>query len=149
MNVRLKMLSQAGSNEKMATYFEAVTSRNPMKVPDAPYKYVEFFRLPIDKQMANYQKFMEISDIREFVDIKWKSELYNKESIIMLAQLRQECEPHLKHAVEFKIRQFIDYLQDQKTVYTALKVNYMTLGIHDLTKPVEDKVIWDDENNQG
>ena len=110
----------------------------PLDVPPPPVELVEYRGLPSNEQLNRADEFYSQDFINNYLDVKWKAELYNRDSFIMLYELFLRTEDgDKKKQIVGKLIMFKDKIMQGDHPYKALMLDWRKYQYPEVMEPME------------
>ena len=136
-------------NTSLPSLFQTVVNENPKPVPAPPQDLVEYRLLSKFEQFKVSEKFNQQEHIKNYLEDKWKVELYNRDCFIWLWEVyagkwKVELDDKKKEILEIKMSQFKKAIMKQDRTYIALKLNFDKFPFKDSSVINPAEVAWND-----
>lgn len=112
------------SMETRSQSFFGIETLSPKISPDAPGKLKEFKRMSKQHQQQEAVKFFSQYEIKEYIDTKWRNELFNRDNYLYLIDILHKISESdsNRQLVKNKITQFGQAIKNVENPFRALLI---------------------------
>lgn len=104
--------------------YSGIVSDEPKITPPPPKELVEFRELSKYEQSKDSEKFFSQEFIEEYLDKKWKAELFNRDTFIWLWKILQEEKDEIRQkTIKNRLRVFEKAIITQYKPFAALIID--------------------------
>ncbi len=115
--------------------FSEISQYHPKQLPDAPHEILKVRQMRLQKKISDeeYKKFFDQPYLRDWLELKWQAELYNRNCFLRLWELYKN--PNLDNnecsAVLGKLAQFKRFFESCDRVLSALNIDLAAFVFRD------------------
>lgn len=108
-----------------ADVFAEIVSYSPIDIPVEPYELRCFNDRPAEYRFQNQDKFYAQEFMKQYLNEKWKAELYNRDCYLRLLELREQYHGDISALREIgkRITLFVEVISRVERPFLALKID--------------------------
>ena len=131
-------------------YLTDIVNRRPKPELEPPEDIVKFRLKPREQRYRDSEEFYRRDHIREYLEDKWRRELYNRDTLINLLRERTEnkANPAALKEINAAVMLFYEAIKQTRYPYEALLVDWETHGLdvanHKTNSREINEIAWND-----